>query len=93
MEFFDSHAHYNDEKFNEDREELITEIYKSGVTKLINAGYSLESSKYALEIAKRYDWIYTISGISPNDIPEGMEELQKQLEEEERKEKRKKIFL
>ena len=81
MEFFDSHAHYNDEKFNEDREELITEIYKSGVTKLINAGYSLESSKYALEIAKRYDWIYTISGISPNDIPEGMEELQKQLEE------------
>ena len=63
MEFFDSHAHYNDEKFNEDREELITEIYKSGVTKLINAGYSLESSKYALEIAKRYDWIYTISGI------------------------------
>lgn len=81
VEFFDSHAHYNDEKFNEDREELITEIYKSGVTKLINAGYSLESSKYALEIAKRYDWIYTISGISPNDIPEGMEELQKQLEE------------
>lgn len=81
MEFFDSHAHYNDEKFNDDREELITEIYKSGVTKLINAGYSLESSKYALEIAKRYDWIYTISGISPNDIPEGKEELQKQLEE------------
>ncbi len=81
VEFFDSHAHYNDEKFNEDREELITEIYKSGVTKLINAGYSLESSKYALEIAKKYEWIYTISGISPNDIPEGMEELQKQLEE------------
>ena len=81
VEFFDSHAHYNDEKFNEDREELITEIYKSGVTKLINAGYSLESSKYALEIAKKYEWIYTISGISPNDIPEGKKELQKQLEE------------
>lgn len=81
VEFFDSHAHYNDEKFNEDREELITEIYKSGVTKLINAGYSLESSKYALEIAKRYEWIYTISGISPNDIPEGKKELQKQIEE------------
>jgi TatD DNase family protein len=81
VEFFDSHAHYNDEKFNEDREELITEIYKSGVTKLINAGYSLESSKYALEIAKKYEWIYTISGISPNDIPEGKKELQKQIEE------------
>ena len=50
MELFDSHAHYNDEKFDEDREELINKIYESGVTRLINAGYSLESSKYALEI-------------------------------------------
>ncbi len=81
MEFFDSHAHYNDEKFNEDREELINNIYDSGITKLINAGYSLKSSVYALEIAKKYDWIYTISGISPNDIPEKKEELNKQLDE------------
>ena len=51
MELFDSHAHYNDEKFDIDREEVIEEVYKSGVTKLINAGYSLNSSKYALEIA------------------------------------------
>ena len=79
MEFFDSHAHYNDEKFNYDREELIKNIYDSGITKLINAGYSLKSSIYALEIAKKYDWIYTISGISPNDIPEEKEELNRQL--------------
>ena len=79
MEFFDSHAHYNDEKFNEDREELINNIYNNGITKLINAGYSLKSSIYALEIAKNYDWIYTISGISPNDIPEEKEELNRQL--------------
>ena len=45
MQFFDSHAHYNDEKFNEDRFELIEKIYESGVTKLVNAGYSIESSK------------------------------------------------
>ena len=38
MELFDSHAHYNDEKFEEDREEILKEIYKSGVTKLVNAG-------------------------------------------------------
>ncbi len=81
MELFDSHAHYNDEKFNEDRESLIEQIYESGVTKLVNAGYSLESSKYALEIAKKYDWMYTISGISPNDIPENEEELTEQLVE------------
>ena len=42
MEFFDSHAHYNDEKFEEDREELIKKIYDENVTEIINAGYSLE---------------------------------------------------
>lgn len=81
MELFDSHAHYNDEKFDEDREELIQNIYDSGVTRLINAGYSLESSKYALEIAKKYDWMYTISGISPNDIPGEKSNLEEQLKE------------
>ena len=80
MELFDSHAHYNDEKFEQDREETIDAIYRSGVTKLINAGYSLESSIKALEIAKKYNWIYTISGISPNDIPETMEEWKEQLQ-------------
>ena len=48
---------------------------------MINAGYSLESSKYALEIAKKYDWIYTISGISPNDIPDTEDLIEKQLQE------------
>ena len=38
MEFFDSHAHYNDEKFDEDRDNIIKEIYRSGVTKIVNAG-------------------------------------------------------
>lgn len=79
MELFDSHAHYNDEKFDEDREEVINEVYASGVTKLINAGYSLESSIYALQIAKKYNWMYTISGISPNDIPDSKEGLEKEL--------------
>ena len=69
MELFDNHAHYNDEKFNEDRDEIIKEIYNSGVTKFICAGYSLESSIKAMEIANQYDFIYTIVGISPNDIP------------------------
>lgn len=68
MELFDSHAHYNDEKFKEDREEVLKEIYKSGVTKLVNAGYSLESSKTAIEIANAHDFIYATVGISPNDI-------------------------
>lgn len=84
MELFDSHAHYNDEKFNEDRNEIIKKVFESGVKRLVNAGYSIESSKYALEISKKYDWMYTISGISPNDIPNNeikIEEEIKDLEE------------
>lgn len=68
MEFFDSHAHYNDERFDEDRDKLIKEIYSEGVTQIVNAGYSLQSSKKAIEIAENYNFIYATSGISPNDI-------------------------
>ncbi len=70
MELFDSHSHYNDEQFDVDREEIIKEVYDAGVTKLITAGYNLESSKQAVEIASSYDFIYAIVGVSPNDIEE-----------------------
>ena len=68
MEFFDSHAHYNDEKFDLDRDELLNNIYNSGTTKIINAGYSLESSQRAIEIANGYNFMYATVGISPNDL-------------------------
>ena len=81
MGSFDSHSHLNDEKFDEDREKTIDEIVKSGVTNFITAGYSVESSKKAIEIAKKYDFIYTTAGVSPNDIPQDEDELWKQLAE------------
>jgi len=80
MELFDSHAHYNDEKF-EGEESIIEEIYKEGITRLITAGYSLETTKKAIQIAKRYEFVYATAGISPNDI-EGTTE--KDLEEIEK---------
>lgn len=81
MKLFDSHCHLDDEKFNEDREELIKQIKEAGITKLISAGYSLESSKKAIKLAKNYDFIYATAGISPNDIPQTNEELWKMIEE------------
>lgn len=81
MKLFDSHSHLNDEKFDDDREEVIENICKSGVTNFITAGYSVESSKKALEISKNYDFIYTTAGISPNDIPQNEDELWKELKE------------
>ena len=68
MELLDSHAHYNDEKFDDDRDTIIKEAYNSGITTIINAGYSLESSKKAIEIANQYEFMYVTVGVSPNDI-------------------------
>ena len=79
MELFDTHAHYNDEKFDNDRKQVIQDIYNSNVTMLINAGYSVESSIKGLEIAKDYDWMFNIVGVSPNDIAEGVDEIDKQI--------------
>ena len=70
MEFFDTHSHYNDEKFDDDREMILEKIYDNGVTKFIVAGYNLESSKKALEIANKSSYIYATAGISPNDVTE-----------------------
>ena len=81
MEFFDSHSHYNDEKFNEDREQIINETYKAGVTKFVCAGYNIKSSLFSLEISKKFEFIYSICGISPNDIPQSEQQLWKDIAE------------
>ncbi len=84
MKLFDNHSHLDDEKFDEDREELIEKIKNSNVKMLISAGYSLEGSTKAVELSKKYDFIYATCGISPNDIPQTEEELWKTLEKIEK---------
>ena len=80
MNFFDSHAHYNDEKFEKDRDEIIKAIYESEITKFISAGYDVESSKKGIEYAYKYSYVYTTSGISPNDVKETLEETRDKIE-------------
>lgn len=80
MEFFDSHAHYNDEKYDEDREEIIKKIYEEGITHAVCVGYDLVKSKYALEIANTHNFIYATAGISPNDIEDYTKENLEELE-------------
>ena len=81
MEFFDSHSHYNDEKFNEDREQIIEDTYNDGITKFVCAGYDIKSSMLSLELMKKYEFIYSICGISPNDIPQSEQQLWKDIAE------------
>lgn len=80
MNLFDSHAHLDDEKFDIDRDEIINEIKKSGIKRLVSAGYSLEGSKNAVDLSNKYDFIYATCGISPNDIPQNEEELWKNIQ-------------
>ena len=87
MELLDSHAHYNDEKFDSDREKVLNEIYNSGVTTIINAGYSIESSKKAIEIANEHEFIYATVGVSPNDIDNLEEDYIEELKQMSKAEK------
>ncbi len=80
MEFFDSHSHYNDEKYDIDRKELIDAIYKEGITKTVCVGYNVEKSKEALEIARNNHFMLATCGISPNDIEEYVENSLEEIE-------------
>ncbi len=71
MKLFDSHCHYNDEKFNEDREHIIVQNLKE-ISNAIVSGYNIESSKQAVEIASKYNKLYAIVGVSPNDVEQNL---------------------
>ena len=81
MDFFDSHAHYNDERFLENRDELIEKMYKDEITNIVCAGYNLSGSKDAIEVAKKFSHVFATCGISPNDINENVDSELKEIEE------------
>ena len=68
MEFFDTHSHYNDEKFDQDREKIIKATFDEKVTKFVCAGYDTISSQKAVKMANTHEFMYAICGISPNDL-------------------------
>ena len=55
---FDTHAHYDDEAFDEDRPELLGRLQEAGVGAVMNVAASLESCRSTLKLAEAYDWIY-----------------------------------
>ena len=67
MGIFESHAHYDDEAFNEDRRELLKKLPESGIEYVINVGASMESTKSSVALAGEYDYIYAAVGVHPNE--------------------------
>ena len=72
---FDSHAHLNDEAFDQDRPELLETFRDAGVGLVMNAGCSLASSREGIALAEAYPWIYCSVGTHPDTADEVNEEL------------------
>lgn len=67
---FDTHAHYEDEQFNEDRNEILASMKENGVGRIVDVGASIESTKGAVMLAHKYDFIYAAVGIHPDGVAE-----------------------
>ncbi|MBQ3532639.1 MAG: TatD family hydrolase [Oscillospiraceae bacterium] len=65
--FFDTHAHYDDDWFDEDREELLSSLPEKGVGLVVNPGTTVDTSRTAIAMAEKYDHIYAAVGIHPEN--------------------------
>ena len=81
IKIFDTHAHYDDERYIDDLDAVITDNYKSGVDKIVNVGCDIESSIKSMKLAKKYAHIYASIGLHP----EVMEKSQQEIEREYKK--------
>lgn len=68
---FDTHAHYDDEAYEEDREDILKLIRQDGVGLVTDVGATIASTKKAVALSEQYDFIYAAVGMHP----EGVEEL------------------
>lgn len=80
---FESHAHYDDEAFNEDREELLAKLQEERIRYVVNVAASLDSVKSTIALMEKYPFIYGALGVHPSETGELNEEnfdwLKKQL--------------
>lgn len=71
---FETHAHYDDERFLEDRKEVMERVLAGGVGRIVNVGASIASTKHTLELAEQYENVYAAVGVHPSDIGDLTEE-------------------
>lgn len=76
---FDSHAHYDDEQFDEDRDTLLEEMNQNGVGGILNMSSDYASMKKTVELTKKYSFIYGALGIHPENADEYNEEVKNEM--------------
>lgn len=64
---FESHAHFDDRAFDNDRDSLITSLHENSIERIINVGASLASTKHTIELMNKYSFIYGALGIHPSE--------------------------
>ena len=77
---FDTHAHYDDERYLQDLDIVIKDNYDNGVKKIVNASYDLESSKKSKELADKYENVYFAVGIHPEGVRKTVDEDIREIE-------------
>ena len=70
MKIFDTHAHYDDEAFDKDRDELLCSLADHGIDCVVNVGASIQSTKNTLELIRQYPFVYGAAGVHPNETGE-----------------------
>ncbi len=78
---FESHAHYDDRRFDSDRKELLLSMEEHGIETIINVGSDLEGVKKTLALTEEYPFIYGAIGIHPSEIEDLSEEVYEWLRE------------
>lgn len=71
---FESHAHYDDDKFNEDRKALIGALKENRIGYVVNIGASIDSCRSTVELIGKYDFFYGALGLHPNEVQDVTEE-------------------
>lgn len=64
---FDTHAHFDDPAFDDDRESLLSSLSEQGIGRIVNVGASLKSCQKTMEIADQYPFVYEALGIHPSE--------------------------
>lgn len=71
---FETHAHYDDKAFDDDRDALLSSMQENGIGAIVNVGASLTSTAASIRLAEKYPFVYAAAGVHPNETAELNEE-------------------
>lgn len=72
--YFESHAHYDDERFDEDRDELLASFPEEGIDFVVNSSSDIASSKASIALSDKYPFFYASVGVHPHEVGKMKEE-------------------